>query len=214
MGKRSKRGRKSGSKNKLTESKDAELLPHVSHTSEPSVLIPGAIDGKQIADDEGSPTRSTPFGFDGVCHKCRQLYLSGMSVTTINETPSFDTGLYVGSLAHISPNSHCSMCRTFYNMRWSTSSTNQYHLHAFSAARMMYGRSLKSLKAKILNKDSHAVEDTALFAVAADCSDPVSFSFTGENSRTGRFLIPSNTNADGEQLPPRLVMESEFREDD
>lgn len=170
--------------------------------------------GDQTTVNEESAAEPDPFGFEDVCHECKQLYLSGMSITTLDETEVLDTGICIGSLAHISPTGSCGMCRKLFDMRWSDSATNQYHLHAFSAAWMVYGRSIRNLRASNVSKMKRTIKDTALFAVTADESNHVSVSTASENSRENTFLIACNTDSIGQLLVPPLVEEKESDQDD
>lgn len=218
MGKRTKKGRKSNSKSKAT----GNPIPEEDLAIQPdpllglrtlNILDPLAKTGGSQATDNNSTTAVAPFGFDSICNECKRLYDLGMSRVALDAIQAPKVGLYVGSLAHISPNSSCSMCRSLFEMRWSTSETSQYHLHAFSAARMVYGRSIQHLRASLSENGVYSLEDSALFAVVADCSEPVSTSLAVEGARKG-FLIASRINLDGKQLPPEYVRTEHFKEDD
>lgn len=207
MARRSKKGRKSSSKSKSINDPESPLLANA--LSKLNILSPEeSNDSRHAADEEGTLEQAS-FRFDGVCDVCQQLYVSKISTTSFERIHPLDEGKYIGSLTHISSSSECSMCRKLYGMRWSTSTTNEYYLHAFSASRMVHGCSLESLRTRSSRKNALELKDNVLFAVVADCYDPVLISFAVDTSKTREFLVSININSNGEQPPPPLVGKEE-----
>jgi hypothetical protein len=214
MGKRSKKGRKSKTKSQSASSPDGGTGDVSARDPRPLTSDGGRGNEPPVGDSPSVELK--PFGFDEVCQRCTQLYRSALSVFAFDETQSPDTGMYIGNLAHISSNAPCRMCRKLFVMRWSDSATGQYHLHAFSAARMVCGQSIGLLRASLSSKSrNRTLQDTALLAVVADCTESVPISSAIEQSRHRGFLISCNIQLNGEQQPPPpLVKKKDFDDDD
>jgi len=62
------------------------------------------------------------FGFDNVYKEYKRLYLSAISTTIFDKnntepyTQPLNTKLYIGSIAYISPNLDCSICRKLFDV--------------------------------------------------------------------------------------------------
>lgn len=147
--------------------------------------------GKQSTAEDDLGNETTRFGFDGICMRCKRLYNKSMSPAIFTEHQCVEKSQRLGDISHISAEASCDMCRSLFAIRWSTSETNRYHLHAFSAARLLYGESIKTLNASRF-EFIEPLYDSVLFAVIPDSATQVSATSAMDMRSIECFLLATD----------------------
>lgn len=163
------------------------------HTIKTKTIDENSGTDKDVSTGVDDASASTPFGFDDVCGECQKLYESKMSKVLIDTPDIPGTGIHLGKILNVTSDSPCRMCRDFFRLRWSTSGGNNYHLYAFSASRVLYGRSVQYLKG---DNDASPV-DNVVFAVLADYQDPPSQALNNPQQREKMVLISTKASESG-----------------
>jgi hypothetical protein len=116
-----------------------------------------------------------------------------------------DFGYYVASLGHIGQGT-CRMCSFFYSMRWGDSAKQDYHLHAFSARRILHDKTLIEVRREwSLCGLENPPQDAVFYGVVPDDSSKIdSQEVLLRSCTTGLIAICNSETVPKEEmlLPP------------
>lgn len=124
------------------------------------------------------------------CAECNNIFNRVQLLRPRFKSNNNEFGTIIAPLTHIQQDSVCRTCRFFYDMRWAVD-MGTYYLHAFSAIRVLYGKTLVDY-----NRDTtwtsadHASVDIPYFAVIS-ASRRLSVTRVLQMQTSNSFFAPS-----------------------
>jgi hypothetical protein len=126
-----------------------------------------------------------------ICDECMDIYQQMQSLRMRLTSNNNQYGSVLAPLTHIRPRSTCTMCQFFYEMRWVLAGNEPYFIHAFSAIRLLYGRSLIEYRRDV----EYASADVPCFAIIPE-SKRVSTAHALKLMSNNSFFMATQTSRD------------------
>ncbi|KAF2669116.1 HET-domain-containing protein [Microthyrium microscopicum] len=136
-----------------------------------------------------------------VCRACEKLY--DQEIANLQFSSNSNSSIYLGNLQHISPDTGCIMCLFFHGMKSDYSETNDYHLHAFSAATSLFATPMRDLIDESVITSKTSYKDAPLFGVIAGAPNQISVTDAYEILKHRGCFLSCNLDYFGREIPHR-----------